>query len=339
MKEIGKIIAGICAFFFVVSGTLAFLLFNIEQKAFSSETYKQAFKEQGIYAQAPSLIASLITDPANGSMPALMSLLNKGELAFVISSILPPAEIEAVTNDTLDSTFDFINGKSDSVNISLLPFKQSMAGEGGMRAFMQILQSQPACTPEQVIQMGLGILSANTDLKMCNPPQEVLQLIMPLIKEQIQQISQSIPDKLTLVTSDQAEAANFRTRLSQIRIGIKLTFLLPVVLLIALTLFVVRSLKDWLKWWGIPFLATGVATLILALIGAPLVRFIVRIIFLQNNLNLTTEISGVIQNVIDSVARQILVPVAIEGVILLLVGAGMVTGLWLYNKMIKSTKP
>ncbi|MBK9927367.1 MAG: hypothetical protein IPP66_19025 [Anaerolineales bacterium] len=337
MKEIGKIVAGICAFFFVLSGVLTLLLFNIEQKAFSSETYKQSFKELGLYAQTPSLIANLITDPANGSMPAMMSLLNKNELAFVISSILPPAEIETMTNNTLDSTFDFINGKSDSVSISLLPFKQSMAGEGGMSAFLQILQAQPACTPEQIIQMGLGLLSANTDLKICNPPQEVLQLVMPVIQEQIQQISQSIPETLTLVSSDQVEASNFRTRLDRIRTGIKLSFLLPLFLLIAIILFAVRSLQDWLKWWGIPFLATGIFTLILAFIGVPLVRFVIKNIFLENKLQ--AGISEIVQNVIDSVARQILVPVAIEGAFLAFIGAGMVAGFWVYNKMVKSTKP
>ena len=147
MKDIGKILAGVCAVLFVISGVTALLIFNIEQKTFAPETYKQAVKEQGLYAQTPTLIASLLIEYSNNSISAnaLLSLLDKNELTLVVSSLLPPADIEAITNGTLDSGFAFINGESDSVTLSLLPLKRNLAGEGGVRAFTQILH--PARRP------------------------------------------------------------------------------------------------------------------------------------------------------------------------------------------------
>jgi len=254
MKEIGKILAGICAALFVVSGAAALLIFNIEQKTFSSETYKQAFKEQSLYTQTPSLIASVLSESPNNfsTTSALLSVLNRDELALVISSLLPPADIEAITNDTLDSGFAFMNSESDSVTLSLLPLKNNLTGEGGVRAFTQILQAQPDCTFEQLFQIGAGLLSSNATLMLCNPPPDILQMAMPLIQAQLQTTVANIPDQLTLVTSENIEASNFRSRLDRIRTVMKWTPILPLFLLAALTLFAVRSLNEWLKWWGIP---------------------------------------------------------------------------------------
>ena len=48
-----------------------------------------------------------------------------------ISALIPPEELKALANSTLDSTFDYLNSRTDSVVISLLPFKSRLAGPGG----------------------------------------------------------------------------------------------------------------------------------------------------------------------------------------------------------------
>ena len=49
MGTFGKFLAAICAILFIVTSVLVLLLINIESKAFSSATYKQAFADQGLY--------------------------------------------------------------------------------------------------------------------------------------------------------------------------------------------------------------------------------------------------------------------------------------------------
>ena len=61
MQTLGKFIAGICAILFIITGVMALLLFNIERKAFSSATYKQAFENQNLYARMPSILANTLS--------------------------------------------------------------------------------------------------------------------------------------------------------------------------------------------------------------------------------------------------------------------------------------
>ena len=115
IKQIGNFIATICAGLFVISGLIAITLFNIDQKAFAPETYKIAFKEQGLYAAAPTIFTDMIyasvEDSNNASV--LLTLLNKDQMGFVISSLLPPNELETLMDGVFDSFFNFLNGETD----------------------------------------------------------------------------------------------------------------------------------------------------------------------------------------------------------------------------------
>jgi hypothetical protein len=83
-------------------------------------------------------------------------------------------------------------------------------------------------------------------------------------------------------------------------------------------------LKGWLNWWGIPFLITGVLGAFLGLVGAPIVRFFMETFILQGNANMPAVFLDMMRNVVGSIASLILKPIAIEGIILALIGAGMV---------------
>jgi hypothetical protein len=326
MKQIGNFLAGICACLFVLSGLIAVILFNIDQKAFSPETYKAAFKEQGLYVTAPAIFTDMIYSSLEGSgnISLLSSVLNKDEMRFVISSLLPPNELEALMDSTFDSFFNFLNGETDSVSISLVLIKQHFVNEGGVQVFRQILLMKPECTPEQVLQMGFGFLSSNPTLMMCKPPDEIMNLITPLIETQLQGIASNFPDQLTLAGSDQAGLVEFRTRLTRVRAAMRITPVIPLFFLLAIVIFSVRSLNGWLNWWGIPFLITGASSAILAILGTPIIRFIMEIVVLQGNANMPAIFLDMMHNVVGSIAGLILRPIAVEGIILALVGAGMV---------------
>ena len=328
MKQIGNFLAGICAVIFVFSAVIAITLFNIDQKAFSPETYKAAFKEQGLYAASPSIFTDMIYSSVENSSNAsiLLSVLNKDQMRFVIASLLPPNELEALMDGAFDSFFNFLNGQTDSISISLISIKQHIVSEGGVQVFTQILRTQPDCTPEQLLQMGAGLLSSNATLMMCNPPDEVMNLVTPLIQTQLQVIASNFPDQLTLTGSDQAGLIEFRTRLGRVRAAMRITPAIPVVFLFAIVIFAVRSLRGWLNWWGVPFLVTGVSCLFIALIGAPLVRFFIETVILRGNADMPAVFLDMMRNVLGSIVDLILSPIAIEGIILALVGASMIVG-------------
>ena len=325
MTQLSKILAGVCAVFFTISGVIAIFLFNIERKSFTAETYVQAFSEQGVYVTAPSLFADIIissTEDPNG-ISAVTSLLSRDNLTYVISWLLPPEEMEQVLNGVFESFFAFLNGDSESISIPLFPFKQYAASGGAAQALTEIIRVQPECTADQLWQMSMNLLSPNPILILCNPPEHLTNLVLPFFQTQFVAITSSLPDELIITGDSQPGLLEFRTRIIRLRSAMRIVPVLPIIFLLGIAIFGVRSLKDWLMWWGIPFIVTGSISAFIALIGAPIVRLFLERTILQNDTSTSIIFLDTMRNVAGAVVGQILRPVIVEGVILALIGAGM----------------
>ncbi len=335
MQTPGKLLATLCAFLFVVTGVASLFLFNVEWKAFSAETYKQAFREQGLYEDAPALIASLLTTSAQAGVegePWFVAILGRDGLASMLRSLIPADQLEALTDSILESVFAYINGEADSVTVSLIPIKQNLTGEAGLQVFMQFLNASPECTPEQLLQFAFGSSSTEAGLILCKPPAEAMALVAPLIESQIQAMTRGIPDEIALPLGVQARSRQFLERLDRIRTAMQLSLLIPIAFLFLILIFAVRNLNDLLKWWGIPFIITGVLSAILALIGAPFIRFALDFAFQQGTPEMPAVFLALMPDMAGSLARQILRPLAIEGIVLAVIGVGMLTALRLKNR-------
>jgi len=322
-----KILAWIFAFLFVASGFAALLFTNIERKMFSSGTYKQAFKQEGLYNDAAGLFAGVVMTYAEDSNSALglITVLDKKELERVISALLPPQELEVVADGFFDSVFDFMDRKTDSISVSMTSIKQNLTGEGGIQAITQIMQAYPDCTPAQLLQMGLGVLLLDNGTSLCNPPVNLMGLVTPLIKTQLQLVAQSLPDELPIFDAGKFETSrDFRPVLKNLRTAMKLSLLLPLVSLLAVTILAVRSLDDWLKWWGIPILIIGILGTFTALAAAPLLPSMMETLFRQGGPVMPVIFLELVRDVAGTLTREILRPVAIQGISLTLIGAVMV---------------
>jgi len=326
MQQIGKILAWICAALFVISGVIAIFLFNIERKTFAPETYTDAFREQGVYETAPSLFAEIIissTEDANGISP-ITSFLSRDNITFVISSLLPPDEMEQLLNAVFESFFAYLNGETDSISIPLVSFKQYAASGAATQALTEIIRVQPECTADQLWQMSMNLLSPNPMLILCNPPDHLTNLVLPFFQTQLVVITSNLPDELTIAGDSQPGLPEFRERLGRVRSAMRITPVFPIFFLLAVVIFTVRNLNDWLMWWGIPFIFTGIGSAFLALVGAPIVRLFMQTVLLQNDTNAPIIFLDMMRNIAGAVVSQLLSPVIIEGIILALIGAGMV---------------
>jgi len=321
-----KTLAAICAALFVLLGVPVLLMFNIEQKAFSSETYKQAFENQRLYERMPALVAATLSASLsqNGTMPPFLKELTAEEWQGTISSLLPPEELRAMTDQTLDSTFDYLNFKSNSVVISLLPIKARLAGEGGVNVVRNFLNTQPDCTLDQLTQMGLGLLSGN--IALCNPPDEAIGFFAPFIQSQLQTITTTFPDQIALVPGEESGTPNDpRLRLQWVRSGIAISPFFLLLLLLAIAVFAVRSIRDLLVWWGWPLLITGGLAALIALVGSPLIGGILQLIIqIYGAAFLPPLLASTIAETASAVASQILVPVIAQGFVLAMIGLVMV---------------
>ena len=337
MRTIGQFLAAICAVLFILSTIAVLLLINIEAKAFSSATYKQAFADQRLYERMPEILATALTTtmgPSLSSVPFLRALTVE-DWQNTISVMLPPEELKAMADNALDATFDYLNNRTDSAVLSLLPVKVQLAGPSGMNVVLQILSLQPACTAEQLTQMALGLLGG--EIALCNPPPEAIGLMTPFIQSQLQTMTTIIPNEVTFIPGTISGTPDDpRARLNSIRSAIKLTPLLSIVFLLGITIFAVRNLVDWLTWWGWSFAIAGAGGVLIGLIGSPLVGWVLQLLIQnQGTILIPPAFVSSIAQTTSAVAQQMLLPVLIQGAILGMIGLGMaVLGMFLPRKQV-----
>ncbi|MGZ9166729.1 MAG: hypothetical protein ACXW4U_16270, partial [Anaerolineales bacterium] len=252
-----------------------------------------------------------------------------------ISMLLPPEELKAMANNALDATFDYLNNRTNSAVVSLMPVKVQLAGPSGMDVVLQVLSLQPACTTAQLTQMALGLLGG--EITLCNPPPEAIGLMTPFIQSQLQTMTTIIPNEVTIIPGTLSGTPDDpRLRLNTIRSAIKLTPFLSVLLLFGITVFAVRSLVDWLTWWGWSFAIAGAGGVLIGLVGSPLVGWILQL-FIQNQgtILIPPVFASSIAETTSAVAQQLLTPVLIQGAILGLTGLGMaILGMFLPKKQV-----
>jgi hypothetical protein len=112
--------------------------------------------------------------------------------------------------------------------------------------------------------------------------------------------------------------------LNAIRSGIKLTLFLPVLFLFGIAVFAVRSLRDLFSWWGWPLLFAGGISVIVAFLGAPLIGGILRLVIqTQGAFFIPPVLAAALGETASAVAREMLISVIIQGLIITAVGVGM----------------
>ncbi|GAB4505235.1 MAG: hypothetical protein Fur0043_22300 [Anaerolineales bacterium] len=313
---------------FVISALAALLAFNLERTAFDAETYQKAFAKQQFYDQLPGILAKALTGSnAPGSLPPAMQGLNTLQWENFIRNLLPPEALQTMGDATLASLFDYINGSAETVQIPLTPLKQSMSSDVGVQAVLTMLHAQPDCTLEQVARLTVAALTEG-QIALCNLPEDVYPLVTPVIQRQLQWTAEALPEQLTLLGGpENSRIQNLRQRLQSLRLVMRLSPLLPLAFLFALTLLAVRSLHDWLAWWGGPFLATGLAALLSALAGAPMLGAILLKV-VENRLSalFTPAMLDQARPLVLAILGQLVEPLKLQGGILAGLGLLMTLG-------------
>lgn len=267
MDSIKKPLGIFLAALFVLTAVSALVFFNFDQRAFTPQTYQKAFASSDFYNKLPVAMAESMlagtTDPSQ--LPVVMQGMSQQAWEGYFRAMLPQETLKTMGDETLNSVFAYLNHQTDAVQVSLVPLKTSMAGDAGVQAVFNLLATQPACTLEQMAQATMNLLN-NNEIQFCNPPAELIPMLRPVIQGQMQATAMAIPDQLTLLSAPPQNDP--RDKLRTARLAMRLSPILPLGLLLLLTIVTVRSLKDWLNWWGIPLFITGGLTALLGLVGA-----------------------------------------------------------------------
>ncbi len=201
---------------------------------------------------------------------------------IIFANLLPPDWLQLTTESIIDQVFVYVNVASGqlSIKISLVELKTRLASEPGLAAFKQILSAQPPCTLEQLEIIKQAATSGKLDqIPLCRPPEELVTAFDSQIRAALGLVAGQLPNEVDLAqpagSGSQPPPAGDdpRIMLNRIRIMVRLGPLLPVALLALVTIFGVRSARDWLRWWGIPLLSAGLLSAGMALAINPLVNW------------------------------------------------------------------
>jgi len=320
MNTLRKSSAVFFALLFIGSAVMALFLFNFDRTAFTAETYQEAFAREELYNKLPAVMAQTLTSSGadQSQFPIVMQGLSATAWEGFFRALLPPESLKAMGDDMLNSTFAYLNQKTDSAQLNLVPLKTGMTSDTAVQAVFSLLGTLPDCTFAQVGQMTLDLLGGG-QIQFCNPPAELSPLLAPVIQGQLQVMAALMPDQVTLIAAPAQDDP--RQQLQFARVVMRLSPLLPLFFLLILTLLAVRSLKDWLGWWGVPLTIAGAIALGISIIGAPVFSAILQRILANRMpeflpvllLDYTTELAS-------AMVRALLRPVLWQGLALGVLG-------------------
>ncbi|PIZ25910.1 MAG: hypothetical protein COY47_03380 [Chloroflexi bacterium CG_4_10_14_0_8_um_filter_57_5] len=277
-----------------------------------------------------------------GGMPPFMKNLKASDWEAIINILVPPNELQAITENVLDQVFAYLNGETDSASVSLVKLKSRLAGQAGQDALLQLITAQPPCTDEQLVQMAAGALGGEQGMVICNPPEVVLALLLPELQSQLNALLTEMPDEAIIIkpSSQPVQRGGGEplgddpiTALRNVRFGSRLSPLLPLGLLMLVTIFGVRSLKGWMRWWGIPFFFAGAIALIPGIAILPALNW-AWVNFAAPRIPpiITADIVATGRNLVTYILHYLAEQIAIQSAVLLTVGLAA----WIGSYFIKT---
>jgi hypothetical protein len=273
-----KLLSILCALALILSTAISLVWVNFDRTLMVSSTYKKALVEERFYDRLPAILADqlvrlLYSGKSSDKVPSLFKSTATNEMEKGVTLLLPAEQVRLQSEDLLDQIFAYINGQQDSIQISWVPFKQRLAGPDGLEAALQMIRSQPVCTFEQLQQILTVTFTGEGDLVLCRPSDELLELLSPLVQFQINILVTLIPDSVTVSIPAGPNPTNFgpfgQGPAGGMRLGLllfRLSPLLPLFFLILISLLAVRTVRDLLRWWGIPAFSAGLLTVITGII-------------------------------------------------------------------------
>lgn len=323
MNSTKKIIGSIFAVLFVMTAFPALIFFNFDRRAFSAETYQKAFINSGFYDKLPAVLAQTMVSASTdqSKLPVVMRGMSQEAWEEFFRTLLPQETLEVMSADVLNSTFAYLNMQTDSVQLSLVPLKSSMLSDTGVQAIYMLLDAQPDCTFTQMAQMAMELL-AGGEMQFCKPPAELYSMLTPVIQGQMQFAVGAVPDQITLISKPPANDPRVKLRI--LRMGMRLSPIVPLIFLLLMTIFTVNSLKSWLSWWGIPLLITGVLASLFSLSGAPIFGVILQRILVSRMPDfLPTILLDYANDLASAMLQAWLNPVLWQGLGIALIGLTM----------------
>ena len=211
-----------------------------------------------------------------GDLMPLLKDFSPSQWEQLIRFLLPPKDLQHLAESALDQIFAYLNGESYTASVSLVQLKARLTGQAGQELILFLLNAQPPCTQEQQAQIDAGDFENGGGTAIyCAASGETLAKMIPPMQNRLSKVADQIPDEAVLIKPGAANSGNgfgrdSFTAIRPLRNWMWLSLSLLLFLLMLMTVFGVRSIRDLLRWWGIPLFLAGLLALGIGLAAQPL---------------------------------------------------------------------
>jgi hypothetical protein len=332
-----KFVAAVFVFLFMLSAGAALVFFNAEKRLFDEKLYAQALEKQNFYERLPAIAAEAMTAPPQegesfSAVRSLLVIVPAEHWEAALRALLPTEVSKPMTEEALASIFAYLDGESETASVSLAGFKARMNDPSSAQAFVDILRVQPACTFDQLAEMTFSAIAGNPKLIFCNPSDDALGLIQPLIQSGLASAATGVPDSVTLIEPGDANSQSALQSLRAARSLMQFSPIVPALLLVLIAIFAARSWKDLLAWCGLPLLLGGIFGAVAAAPIAPIFEqgFAERILP-RLPASMPDSLREILRGVVGAVMEGVVTPIMIHSAIMagvgiiLLIAAGVLS--------------
>lgn len=299
---------------FILTSLLTLMVTNLERSLLDADMYIKVLNDERFYDRLPTIVTEALMEMSKSDYDVIATLkqLPQEEREYLIRLIFPANLLKSITEDIIIQIIGYLNGESQNANFSLIELKEYLLSPTGVDAIYQYLSAQPDCTLEQLTSMVSG-----SGFILCKPPEQFLGLeLQPIYEAQIRAGIRLMPEEISLIKPGQEPNRVIR-ELSRLRLVSRLTPMIPLLALFIITLLVVRSLKDWLTWWGILLVLSSIPGIFISLSSGSIFDFYYLNYIAPEMLKaLPIAITSSLQLTARAITEQAIKPMLIQAILL-----------------------
>ncbi len=272
------------ALLFVVLLPVSLLVHDVGQVLFSADSVSavltRVFVDSGLARQV--MLDEFLTDEFFAGLGGealdargAMAELSPADKQTIADLLLPQEWLREQLGAVISNAYAWIDSDSPWPRLALdiRPIKDHMLSGGAKDLIDIVIDSWPACTPEQMEAMQSEVLrTGQVRLEYCEPPEPFRSALLGAATDAMMLQVRDMPTFLPLLGErDRRETAEglvrLKTRLRQLRAISQWGWMVPLSLLGLIMALAIRSWRDLARWWGIPLTLGGLLSFVPVVIG------------------------------------------------------------------------
>ena len=317
LKFFGKLVASILVLLFIISAFTTIILISFESQLFNPDFYIKVLDKEQVFERLPEIAAVQIryamgynpcledtnncedeepdlSSTNQGGPPSYFQALSQSDWELLLTGMLPPDFLEDQIKNVVGGLIEYIDsGEGDlALTISLQELKDHLSGEAGVTAISQLLDAQPECSKDDLLDMTRileGKEEPEKDFLSCQPPDDFIENYTPQLEVLLRRSLRDVPDEINLAEGlfedsrsggKAATISAFGVQLPTyllfkwIRWAIRMSPLFCVTLLLIIAFLAVDSFKGLNVWWGYPLAISGLIGFGLAMMVGPVAKWL-----------------------------------------------------------------